>query len=134
MDSLTLCTCGHVGKVQGLATDRYNRDLFKFSMCANFKHGKDESELWIQARVIEPHLLQLLLERGLYTGEKLLIISHEATLASALYNGKQTAFLNVLVSGLTFLSQIYPDAIVNTSGVSPRIIQYSDHEGIDHAN
>ena len=125
MDVLALTACGHVGKVQGIRTDRYKREIYKFSLCCNFRHGADESQLWLQVTVREPGLLQLCLERGVYVGEKLLIQSNEMTLAAALYGGKQTAFCNVLASGLTFLTQVYPDAIVNTSG-TPRIIQFSD--------
>ena len=49
-------------------------------------------------------------------------MSSEATLAAALYSGKQTAFMNVLVSGLTFLTEVRPDAMVSTTG-TPRIIE-----------
>jgi hypothetical protein len=69
MDILQLTVCGHIGKVQGIATDHYNRTMYRFSLCCNFKHGKDLSELWLQCRVIEPGLLQLCLERGLYMGK-----------------------------------------------------------------
>jgi hypothetical protein len=126
MDILQLTVCGHIGKVQGLSVDRYQRDVYRFSLCCNFRHGKDESQLWLQCSVREPGLLQLCLERGVYTGEKLLITSHEATLAAALYSGKQTAFLNVLVSGLTFLSEVRPDAIVRTMDGQARIIEFSE--------
>jgi hypothetical protein len=84
--------------------------------------------LWLQCALREPGLLQLCLERGLYTGEKLLITSNEATLAAALYSGKQTAFLNVLVSGLTFLTEVRPDVLVRTTDGQPRIIEYSERE------
>jgi hypothetical protein len=55
-------------------------------------------------------------------------MSHEITLAAALYGGKQTAFLNVLVSGLTFLSEVRPDALVRTMDGQPRIIEFSERE------
>ena len=126
MDSLTLCVCGHVGKIQGLGVDRYGRETYRFSLCANFRHGKDKSELWLQCRILEAGLLQLILERGIYTSEKLLIVSHEATLASALYQGKQTAFLNCLVDSLTFLTEVKPDAIVRTMDGQPRIVDRSE--------
>lgn len=126
MDVLQLTTCGHVGKVQGLTTDRYGRDRFKFSLCCNFKHGHDEVQLWLQCAVGEPGLLQLCLERGVCTGEKLLITSNEITLAAALRNQTQTAFLNVMVTGLTFLTEVRPDALINMSGAAPRIMTFSE--------
>ena len=70
MDVLQLTVCGHIGKVQGIATDNYQRAVYKFSLACNFKHGADESTLWLQCSVREPGLLQLCLERGVYTGEK----------------------------------------------------------------
>ena len=91
-DVLQLTVCGHIGKVQGIATDHHNRAVYRFSLCCNFRHGRDGSQLWLQCSVREPGLLQLCLERGVYMGEKLLIVSHEATLVAALYrNGMSNA-------------------------------------------
>lgn len=129
MDLLQLTVCGHVGKVQGIGTDRYKRDVFKFSLCCNFRHGRDESQLWLQCTVREPGLLQLCLERGVYTGERLLIMSSEATLAAVVFGGMPKPFLNVLVSGITFLTEVRPDALVDTTG-TPRIIEFSSVERI----
>lgn len=128
MDVLSFCASGWVGKVQGIGVDRYKREIYRFSMCVHYRHGHDESQLWLQVTVREPGLLQLCLERGIYTGEKILIQSNEMTLAAAPHGGKQTAFCNVLASGLVFLTEVRPDAIVNTSGATPRIIQFSELE------
>ncbi|MBA3871965.1 MAG: hypothetical protein H0X30_22700 [Anaerolineae bacterium] len=126
MDSLTMCICGHIGsKQRGLYLDVHKRDCFGFSMCCNFKHGRDETQLWVSAVVRETATLSLILERGLYQGEKVLIVSHEVTQAVATYNGKPQAYLNVLVASITFLTEVRPDALVSTTG-TPRIINFAD--------
>jgi len=127
MDALSLALCGHVGsKIKGLFQDKYGRDCYGFSLCVNYRHGNDESLLWVQATVREAGLLQICLERGIYTGEKLMLTSTEVTQDAGMYNGKPRAYLNMLVQGLVFLTEKRPDVIVNVSGVTPRIIQFEE--------
>lgn len=128
MDCLMMCACGHVGKVQGLGVDRHNRDIYRFSLAVNFDHP--ESVLWLQCTVVKQPIVSLLTERGLLTGDHLMIVCERASI-NAVMNGEQArGWLNVEVTQLTLLTAPAIPQLERAAGFEPRemptILNYAE--------
>lgn len=102
MDSLMICASGHVGKVQGIGRDSHKRDIYRFSVATNFRHPV--GTLWLQCTVVKQDLFQLCIERGLLTGDHVLIMADRADIRAVVKGNSALTFLNVEVSQMTFLT------------------------------
>lgn len=125
MDVFNLVCAGHVGKIAGLKKDKFGRDVFRFSLACNFKRGNEESTLWLQCNILDP-LLNTVLERGISTGEMILVQCPYADIQAAIDGKIAKSWLNVTCDRLQFLTQVRSPALTSYGTEYPAVIQFND--------
>ncbi|MBA3868602.1 MAG: hypothetical protein H0X30_05575 [Anaerolineae bacterium] len=117
MDSFMMMASGHVGKVQGIGRDRQGAPVYRFSLAINFSRGDHDETLWLQCTVSDP-LLNIVTERGILTGDHLLVVVDNAQVNAVLAGQAAKGWLNCRVQQITFL-------------VSPAVPQLERGEGYE---
>lgn len=127
MDAFHLTVTGRVSKIFGLRTDRYDRQQFSFSMACNRVVGGSQEALFLTVNVPDP-LLNIVVERGVYVGENLLVMTDFAQLNATMRGNVAKGWLNITARQLIFLSNERPPALEREAGLldrSDNIIDYN---------
>lgn len=119
MDVLSLVVSGRVSKVLGMREDRYGRDLFKFSMAHNRAVGNTQETTFFQVSVYLP-LLEIVVSRGIYLGEGILVQTSAVDLAATIQGTQARPWLNIKAEAIQFLTNSHPLPIDREPGLLDR--------------
>ena len=109
--------------VQGISQDKHKRDVYRFSLAVNF--DLPESTLWLQCSVVKQNLFSLCVERGILTGDHLLVFCDRAGINAVVNGNRAKSWLNVEVNQLTFLTSSALPQIERVAGFEGRVIDYN---------